>query len=196
MLESETWQPGKVILNKINTTHTNLATTNYWAPLHKAEEDNNLEEINQITAMKPIANTKSNKWTHQIERRQMMKLVIHSGATSNFVPEEMNLPKKGKSNKEVFLTDNTELQASYKTEFSFEQLSNKAREADILPGLKTPLVSINKMAEEGYTMVFHPGEEGVMVHKKGTITLASTEPPILQRCESKGVKIWTISAGN
>ncbi len=39
MLESEMWQPGKVISNKINTNHTYLATTNYWAPLHKAEED-------------------------------------------------------------------------------------------------------------------------------------------------------------
>ncbi len=68
-----------------------------------------------------------------------MKLVIDSGATSNFVPEEMNLSKKGKSNKEVFLPDNTKLQASYKTELPYEQLSNKAREADILPGLKTPL---------------------------------------------------------
>jgi hypothetical protein len=81
-------------------------------------------------------------------------LVIDSGATSNFVTEEMNLPKKGKSNKEVFLPDNTKLQVSYKTKLPFEQLSKKAREADILPGLKTPLVSVNKMAEEGYTMVF------------------------------------------
>jgi hypothetical protein len=87
-----------------------------------------------------------------------MKLVIDSGATSNFVPEEMSLPKKGKSDKEVYLPDNTKLQASYKTELPFEQLTNKAREADILPGLKTPLVSIQKLAKEGYTTVFHPGE--------------------------------------
>jgi hypothetical protein len=62
MLESETWQPGKVISNKIKTNHTYLATTNYWAPLHKAGEDDNIEEINQITVVQPIANTKSNKW--------------------------------------------------------------------------------------------------------------------------------------
>jgi hypothetical protein len=106
-----------------------------------------------------------------------MKLVINSEATSNFVLEEMNLPKKGKLNKEVFLPDNTKLQASFKTKLPFEQLSNKAREADILPGLKTPLVSVNKMAEEGYTTVFHQGEEGVMFHKKGMITIAMTKPP-------------------
>jgi hypothetical protein len=109
-----------------------------------------------------------------------MKLVINSGATSNFVPEEMNLPKKGKSNKEVYLLDNTKFQASYKTELPFEQSTNKAREADILPGLKTPLASINKLAKKGYTTVFHPGEIGVTIHKPGTITITTTKPPILQ----------------
>jgi hypothetical protein len=41
--------------------------------------------------------------------------------------KEINLPKKGKSNKEVFLPDNTKLQASYKTELPFTQLTSKAR---------------------------------------------------------------------
>ncbi len=48
-----------------------------------------------------------------------MKLVSDSGATSNFVPEEMSLQKKGKSNKEVFLPDNTKLKATHKTEIPF-----------------------------------------------------------------------------
>jgi hypothetical protein len=123
-----------------------------------------------------------------------MKLVIHSGATSNFIPEEMNMPKKGKSNKEVYHPDNTKLQASYRTKLPLEQLSNKAREADILPGLKIPLVSINKMSEEGYTTIFHPGEEGVIIHKPGTVSIATTEPPVLQGCKPKGATLWTISA--
>jgi hypothetical protein len=69
-----------------------------------------------------------------------MKLVIDSGATSNFVPKEMNLLKKGKPNNEVYLPDNTELQASYKNKLPFEQLTNKAREADIIPGVNIGLV--------------------------------------------------------
>jgi hypothetical protein len=117
-------------------------------------------------------------------------------ATSNFVLEEMNLPKEGKSNKEVYLPDNIKLQASYKTELPFEQLTSKAREADILPGLKTPLVSINKLAKEGYTTVFYLGETGVTIHKPGTITIAMTKPPILQGCKSKGAKLWTVSVEN
>jgi hypothetical protein len=74
------------------------------------------------------------------------------------------------------------LQASYKTKLPFEQLTSKAREADILPGLKTPLVSINKIAEEGYTTVFHPGEKGVTIHKPGTISITITK----NRLSSKG----------
>jgi hypothetical protein len=174
ILELEMWQPEKVKLNKMNTTHTYLATTNYWAPLHEAGEDNNIKETNTIKVVHPIANTKSNKWTRWVERRQTIKLVINLGATSNFVPEEMNLPKKGKSNKEVFLPDNTTLQASYKTELPFDQLTSKAREADILPGLKTPLVSVNKMAKDGYTTVFHLGEKGVTIHTLGTISITTT----------------------
>jgi hypothetical protein len=65
-----------------------------------------------------------------------MKLVIDSGATSHFVPEELDLPKKGKSDKEVFLPDNSSLQASYKTELPFEQLSNRVREATYYQDLK------------------------------------------------------------
>jgi hypothetical protein len=158
--------------------HTYLATTNYWAPLYnEPADDKQPNQINNIKETQPIVTNKTNKWTRRIERRQAMKFVFDSGATSHFVSEEMNLPKKEKSDKEVFLPDNTKLQASFTTKLPFEQLSEKAREADILPGLKTPLISVNKMAEEGYTTIFHPGEEGVTIHKKGTVSITTTEPP-------------------
>ena len=126
--------------NKLTTNHTYLTTTNYWAPLYDEEDDvKEPEQIKIITAKQSTVNTKTNKWTRRIERRRAMKLVIDSGATSNFVPEEMNLPRMGKSNKEVYLSDNTTLQATYRTELSLNQLSTKAREANIFPGLQTPL---------------------------------------------------------
>ncbi len=103
----------------------------------------------------------------------------------------MNLPIKGKSHKEVYLSDNTKLHASYKTELPFTQLTSRAREVDVLPGLKTPLMSVSKMAEEGYTTIFHPGE-GVTIHKPGTVTITMTETPILQGCKPKGAKLWTV----
>jgi hypothetical protein len=52
------------------------------------------------------------------------------------------------------------------------------------------------MSEEGYTTIFHPREEGVTVHKHGTVSITTAEPPILQGCKSKRAKLWTISADN
>ena len=153
-MESETWQPGTVISkNKLTMNHTYLTTTNYWAPLNDdtEEKDDDIEQINHITTTQSIAHTRTNKWTRRIERRKQMKLVIDSGATSHFVPESMNLPRGNQSTKEVYLPDDTKLRATYRTQLPLKQLSDKAREADILPGLTTPLVSVNKLAEEGYT---------------------------------------------
>ena len=47
------------------------------------EMNDEIEQINIIPEKQLIKNTKSNKWTRRIERR---RLVIDSGATSNFVP--------------------------------------------------------------------------------------------------------------
>ena len=158
------------------------------------EKEDESKQINHITTTKSIAHTKSNKWTQQIENRRLTKLVINSGATSHFVPENMKLLRKGKSNKEVYLLDDTKLQATYWTKLPLKQLSGKAREADILPGLNTPLISVNKLAKEGYTTIFHPGEDGVTIHEPGMVTIATTTQPILQGCKTKGEKLWTISA--
>jgi hypothetical protein len=193
---SESWQPGKTSINKLNTDHTYLATVNYWTPLQNIEEneEEEEEEMNIIKTSPPIKiNNKSNKWTRRIERRKEWKLVIDLGATSHFVPEEMNLPKQGTSNMEVYLPDNSKLKATYTTQLPFTQLSNKAHEADVLPELKTPLISVNKMAEEGYLTIFHPWEQGVTIHSPGSVSIMAKTPPVLQGCKSKGAKLWTIS---
>ncbi len=41
-VETEMWQPGKVLLNKKNTPHQNA--TNYWTPLQLDEDENEEEE--------------------------------------------------------------------------------------------------------------------------------------------------------
>jgi hypothetical protein len=117
-------------------------------------------------------------------RRREHKLSINSGAASNFMCKELDLPKDGVSNKEVFLPDNSKLRTSHKTKPTFEQLLDAVREAHILPGLRQYLISVNKMPEEGYTTIFHPGEEGVSIHKKVHSPL---QPVNLQ--SSKGAKV-------
>jgi hypothetical protein len=105
---------------------------------------------------------------------------IDSGATSHFMSKELNLPNTGLSNKEVYLPDNTKLTTANKTLLPFKQMTKAAREAEVLPGLKKSLASVNKWSEEGYTTVFHPGEKGVTVHNPGTLTMTTSKPPVLQ----------------
>jgi hypothetical protein len=50
------------------------------------------------------------------------------------------------------------------------------------------------MSEEGYTTIFHPGNKVVTIHDKGTITITTSKPPVLQGCKSTTAKLWTVSA--
>jgi hypothetical protein len=110
--------------------------------------------------------------------------------------EDLHLPTEGTSNKEVHLPNNAKLRTSRRTKLPFDNLTNAAREADVLPGLKQSLLSINKMSEEGYTTVFHPREEGVTIHKEGTINITTSEPPVLTGEKSNEAKLWTISTSD
>jgi hypothetical protein len=185
------WQPGKVLLNKINTNNTYLATTNFWAPLEMEEEDNeqSKEEIN-ITNTKATKQIKTNKWMQRVEARRTKhiekQMIINSAATSNFISDELDLPKTGASKINLYLPDNSTLQTSNKTLLPFEQLSNKAREAHILPGLKKSPLSVNKMAENGCTTIFHEGNEGVTIHKSGTLSITTSEPSVLRGSKPTG----------
>jgi hypothetical protein len=88
-----------VIQNKINEHHTYLDAINYWTPLNddndKNEEDE--EKINALDSKTAITKPESNKWMRWLARRREHKLTIDSGATSNFVCKELDLPKDGVS---------------------------------------------------------------------------------------------------
>ena len=50
------------------------------------------------------------------------------------------------------------------------------------------------MAEEGYTTIFHLGEEGVTIHQEGSISITMTEPPVLYGRKLNREKLWTVLA--
>jgi hypothetical protein len=50
------------------------------------------------------------------------------------------------------------------------------------------------MSDNGYTTIFQPGNEGVTIHEKCTLTIMTSEPPVLQGCKKKGENLWTVSA--
>jgi hypothetical protein len=158
------------------------------------------EEINITRTHKQLPKPTSNKWKRRIAQRQERKcqkeeerIISDLGATLYFVTEEMILPRTGPSDITVYLPDNSTLKATGTTQLPFEQLSTKARKANILPGLTKSLISVNKMAESEYTTIFQPGDKGVTFYKEGTLTITTSEPPVLQGCKRKGETLWTVS---
>jgi hypothetical protein len=152
------------------------------------------------TQQQPPKKPPPNKWTRRIARQQERRnqkeeecIIIDSGATMHFVTEELNLPRTGPSELMVYLPDNTTLKSTGSTQLPFQQLSTKAREASILPGLTKSLISVNVMAGNGYTTIFRPRDKGVTFHKEGMLTIKTSEPPVLQGCKKKGEKLWTLS---
>jgi hypothetical protein len=125
-------------------------------------------------------------------QKSQHRTITNSGATSHFISKDLNLPRTGLSQIEVFLPDDSKLQSSSKTQLPFEQLTLIAREANILPGLTKSLMSVGKMSENGYTTVFLPGNQGVTIHREGTLTITTSEPPVLQGCKANEEKLWTV----
>ncbi len=168
---------------------------NYWTPLYENNDKEELKEekINMLQqTIEVVQGPTSNKWKQRVEWRhekrsqqKQQNIIFGSGATSHFMSEELNLPETGPSQITVYLLDDSTLQATSKAQLLIEQLSSEAREA---------LLSINKMAENGYTTIFRPGNEGVTIHKKGTLTITTSEPPVLQGCKKKEANLWTVSA--
>eukprot|EP00804_Cyclotella_cryptica_P017725 CCRYP_001166-RA/>CCRYP_001166-RA protein AED:0.39 eAED:0.39 QI:0/0/0/1/0/0.25/4/0/603 len=71
-------------------------------------------------------------------------------------------------------------------------LRQGAREALVVPGLKPKaLMSVSPLANNGYTTIFHPHDEGVTVHDTGSFNLTLNSPPVLQGCRN-GAGLWTV----
>ena len=164
--------------SKVNTSCTYAANANYWAPLENEDENEDAPQasVNNISAAQAQRDLRSmlTAWLYQrIGKHQPFHLkastmVVDSGATSSFVRPEENLPIIGPSNKKVVaLPDGSTKQATHTAILPFQSLSDKARRADVLPGLRpNSLVSVGKLADSDYTTVFHPRREGVTVHEK------------------------------
>jgi hypothetical protein len=108
-------------------------------------------------------------------------MVLDLGATLHFISPEENLPITGKLNKVVALLNGSTINAMHTTELPLHALTSDARKAHVLPGLRpNSLVSIGKLANAGYTTVFHPTGRGVTVHQKKSLQIRLLRKPVLQ----------------
>eukprot|EP00956_Cyclotella_meneghiniana_P034606 scaffold106655_cov36-Cyclotella_meneghiniana.AAC.1 len=84
------------------------------------------------------------------------------------------------------------MQASSTALLGLNKLRSEAREALVVPELKpTALMSVSQLANNGYTTIFHPYQEGVTVHDANSFSLTLKSPPVLQGCRNEA-GLWTV----
>ena len=164
-----------------------MNSSNYWTPLASIlEEEEEEEEHREIAA----------STTENHGRNQNETMIIDSGATSHFATESIDIIHTGTpSTKQVFLPDGSTIRGSVKATLPFHTLPKRAKEVDVLPRLQQSLLSVGKLADEGYTTVFHPRDRGVTIHKEGTLTLTPTAPAEIQGWRAN-TGLWEVGVNN
>ncbi len=165
--------------DKIN--HTYSSSSNYWAPLKSIQEEEEEEEEEEEKRTVEQASS-------AIEPRndKQETVIIDSGATLHFATKTIALPRTGTpSTKQVYLPNGSVISGSERAELPNSDLPMAAKSVDVLPNLKKSLFSVGKVADEGYTTIFHPRNEGVTIHKEGTVVITATTPAELQGWRAK-----------
>ena len=107
--------------------------------------------------------------------------MLDSGTTKTIVNSGLGMQLTGPSNKIVVAANGGELTASNTALLQTRALSKGAREAIVVPGMKQrALMSVATLANNGYTTVFLPGQEGVNVFHANDVDISSITPPALQ----------------
>jgi hypothetical protein len=90
--------------------------------------------------------------------------MLNSGASKTFVNSERGMQLTRPSNKIVVTANGTELPASNTALLPTCALSKGARDAVVVSGLRQrALMSVSTLANNGYTTIFLPGQQGVYV---------------------------------
>jgi hypothetical protein len=139
----------------------------------------------------------ADRWARRLDRRKALKTVrqlesnaiehaitqamLDSGASKMFVNSRRGLQLTGPSDKVVVTAGGTKLHATNTGLLSTLALSKGAREAIVVPEMsQTALMSITMLANNGYTTVFLPGQEGMDIFRAKDVVISPTAPPALQ----------------
>ena len=143
----------------------------------------------------------SRRWARRLERRKefqaskqleanaieeaIRQAMLDSGASKTFVNSRQGMQRTGLCNKVVVTADGTKLPASHIL-LPTQALSKGAREAIVVPGMQQKaLLSVGTLADNGYTTVFLPGQEGVNIYPSDDVTITEKAPPVLQGCRDE-----------
>jgi hypothetical protein len=104
----------------------------------------------------------------------------HWPLSKTFVNSGQGMQLTGPSNKIVVTANRTELPASNTVLLPTRTLSKGAREAVVVPGMsQRALMSMSTLANNGYTTIFLPGQQGVNVFHANDVNISAIAPPAL-----------------
>ncbi len=149
-----------------------------------------IDKAMTATTVTSLVNKVMVHWAQKVINRRLQKTgILDTGATSEAAPEEDEdaFEDTGKLSKETFIfPDKCTNKATKKMRLK-HRLRPAAREMNIVPGLHLTLVSIPKLADEGYTTVF--SKRGEAIYDDHTTTITANKPPVLEadRCNLTGL---------
>ncbi|KAL7476597.1 hypothetical protein ACHAW6_002954 [Cyclotella cf. meneghiniana] len=107
--------------------------------------------------------------------------MLDSGASKTFVNSRRGLQLTGTSNKVVVTANGTELPASNTALLNTTALSKGAREAIVVPGMQQKaLMSVATLADNGYTVIFSPEQQGVAIYRGNDVSISLNSKPVLK----------------
>jgi hypothetical protein len=137
---------------------------NYWSPLAcQVDEQENTEnptpkkeKLSSIQTDTGPCNKIAAHWACKIANRKMRTGILDTGATSGMgqLEDTGALKYTGQPSTKVFmLPDKSRVRATYKMLLQ-HKLREGAREMNIVPGLHLTLVSVPKIVDKDYIVVF------------------------------------------
>ena len=122
----------------------------------------------------------------------IQEAMLDSGATSNFIKSAEGLKLTGLSSKLMSTASGSTMKATNTALLPIDSLKPATREAFVIPelGMKA-LMSVKKLADNGYTTIFHPHQNGVTVHNDNDFELKVNKPAVLQGWRDEA-GLWTV----
>ena len=114
---------------------------------------------------------------------------MDTGAKSGAAPEEDEkyFEDSGQLSSKTFMLPDKRTHRATKKMLLRQPLREGAREVNIVPGLHSTLVSVPKMVDKDYIVVFN--KKSAKTYDATTTTISATEQPVLEahRCTSTGL---------
>lgn len=186
--EQYEWTPGIVDINKITKNFVySTCTIPHRAPSKKTAH-------NEDPDLRIKLGKCQRKWNNRIRRKAELTAILDSGATSHFVKSSKGCKITGKTAiKVVRMPDGHVTNTTEQVVLPLPALTEEAKKADVLPALTHDnLMSVSKLANAGYTTIFHPHNGGVTVHQAGTGKITLDREIILQGWRDERSGLWRV----